>query len=106
MAYQFGVATAPGSYGKIQSFTSSKSGERGYAPDENGDVAAANTYNEKEEVSFEYIFDGTAPVVGVTLTIGAVKYTVLTVELTESNTDYKKMSVTAERFITNTIPTT
>ena len=104
MAVQFGVATAPGSYGYIQNYTKTDSADRAYAQDENGDTAAANTYNEKVEVKFEYIFDGTAPSVGDTLTIDTVKYTVLSVEMVESNTEYKKMNVTAEMFSTNTVP--
>jgi hypothetical protein len=104
MAVQFGVVSAAGSFGYIQNFSSNLSADRAYALDENGDTKAAQTHNKKEEISFEYVFSGTAPAVGDTLTISTVKYTVLTVNMTESNTDFKRMSVTAERFTANTVP--
>ena len=104
MAIQFGVASVGGTFGYIQNFTKTDSADRAYAQDENGDTAAANTYNEKVEVKFEYIFDGTAPTVGSTITINTVKYTVISVEMVESNTEYKKLNVTAEMFSTNTVP--
>ncbi len=104
MAYQFGVASAPGSYGYIQNYSSNLASELGEARDENGDVAEINHYNETEEVSFEYVFDGTAPAVGDVLTIDTVKFSVLTVNMVESNTDYKRMTVTAKRYLTNTVP--
>jgi hypothetical protein len=108
MAVQFGVVTAPGSYGYIQSFTSTQTEEIGEARDANGDVAAYNQYNEQEEIQFEYVYSGTAPAIGATLTItvegSSTKYIVTQRALTESNTDYKKMSVTAKRWMTNTLP--
>lgn len=106
MAYAFGVATAPGSYGKIQNYSDKKASEVGEYRDENGDVAGINHYNETQECSFEYVFDGTAPTVGSVLTIGSANFSILTVDLTESNTDYKRMQVTAKKWITNAIPST
>jgi hypothetical protein len=113
MAVVFGVATAPGSYGEIQNFTSNKSIEFANYRDENGDVAGEQGYNESEEVSFEYVFDGTAPEVGVTLTItttengGAKKFAIDSTSMAESNTDFKRMTVTAHRFFggSNVVPT-
>ena len=104
MAFVFGVATAPGSYGKIQGYTSTSSAEMGTYQDENGDVAGETPFNEKEEIDFEYVFDGTAPTEGASITIGGNIFTVDTVSQVESNTDYKRMSVTAHRYKTNTIP--
>jgi hypothetical protein len=108
MAIQFGVVTAPGSYGYIQSFASTQTEEIGEARDANGDVAAYNQYNEQEEISFEYVYSGTAPAIGATLTItvegASRKYIVTQRGLTESNTDYQRMSITAKRYIANTLP--
>jgi len=112
MAIVFGVATAPGSYGKIQNFTSNKSVEYANYRDENGDVAGEQEYNEQEQVNFEYVFTGTAPTVGSSIEIttvdnGAAKnFSIDSVELAESNTDFLRMRVTAHRFFggSNTVP--
>lgn len=111
MAVQFGVASAPGSYGYIQNFTENAASEIGEARDENGDVAAFNHYNETVEATFEYVFDGTAPEVGDTLTItcpmsGAKNFTILTVAMAETNTDYQRMTVTARHYVPNSLPST
>jgi len=108
MAVQFGVATAPGSYGKIQNFTANGTAQIATYADENGDTAGYQEYDEQEEVSFQYVFDGTAPTPGTTITFtydgGSKKYVVESVSLVESNTDFRRMDVTARRWTTNTIP--
>ena len=104
MAYVFGVAVAAGSFGAAQGYTSTSSAEMGFFQDENGDVGGETPFNEKEEINFEYVFDGTAPTEGASITIGGNIYTIDTVELTESNTDYTRMTATAHRYKENTIP--
>jgi hypothetical protein len=106
MAYVFGVATAPGSYGKIQNYSAKSAVEIGEYRDENGHVAGYTAYNKTQECSFEYVFDGTEPTVGTVLTVGSDKFVVTSCDLTESNTDYKRMSCTGRRWINNTIPAT
>ena len=105
MAVQFGVATTPGSYGFIQSFNRTENAEIGEARDENGDVAAYNSFNEKIECSFEYVFDGTAPIVGATIQADDTLYYVLTsVSMTEENQGYKTLSCQGTHYVTNVLP--
>ena len=112
MAYVHGVATAPGSYGKIQDFTSTKSAEFSNYRDENGHVAEETNYNPQEQVSFQYVFSGTAPTVGSSIEITTVdngaaeNFTIDSVELAETNTGWMTMRVQAHRFFggSNTVP--
>jgi len=105
MAVQFGVVTAPGSFGFIQNFSRTETSDLGEARDENGDVATFNVYNERFECSFEYIFEGTAPVVGDALTAdGTNSFLITGVTETEDNQDFKKLSCTGTHWQTNSIP--
>ena len=104
MAKQFGVASSAGSYGYIQTFEITKTTEVAEARDENGAVAQVDDYNPTAELGFEYIFEGSEPAVGSTLTAETVKYMVITITMSESNTDYKRMRGTCRQWTTNTIP--
>ena len=106
MAYQFGVLTDGLTYGLIQNFTTTQSNEMGEARDENGDVAAFNPYNETEEFTAEWVSDTavSSPAVSANITIGGETYTLTSVVETESNTEYKRLSLTGMRWITNSLP--
>jgi hypothetical protein len=106
MAVQFGVTTAPGSYGYIQGCTKRQSEEIGEARDADGDVAAVTEYNETEDIEFEYVLDGTPAPIGTPLTIGSNKFYITSLELVESNTGYKTYKGTGKRYIANSLPTT
>ena len=104
---QFGVVTAPGSYGFIQNYSETNNTEVGEARDENGDVAAIHTYNEKKECSFEYVFDtdSTAPEAGDTLTAnGSDKFLITEVVKSEENQGFKKITVQGTHYIPNSLP--
>lgn len=110
MAFTFGVSTQ---YGQstdflMQNFSKNSTGDVAEARDENGDVAAVTTYNEREEVSFDAVFSSTAtlPTVGASITLGTdtAKYLVTSVSKSESNTDYQRVSVSATHYTANNIP--
>ena len=104
MAKQFGVASSAGSLGYIQTFEITKTTEVGEARDENGAVAQVDDYNPTAELSFEYIFEGTEPVVGATLTAETIKYMVISITTSENNQDYKRLRGTCRQWTTNTLP--
>ena len=107
MAYQFGAAvTIPGSLGLLQSYSLTETCERGYARDENGHVAAAQTFNRKEEMTAEVLFDvaQSRPSTGASMTVDGDIFTITSSGYTENNQDYTMISISGERFINNTIP--
>lgn len=104
MALSFGVASSVGSYGELQNITLTNTCEIGEARDEAGDVCDYTAYNEKMEVSGEYVFDGTAPLAGAVITAATYKIVLTEVTVTESNQDYKKMSFKGHRYLTNAKP--
>lgn len=108
VTYQHGVvSTVSGlSLGLIQSCKVSRSASVATAADETGDVSAMTTYNVKEDAQVEYVHDTSVslPTIGSTYSIGSDKYKLISVEVTESNTEYKRVSLSLERYVTNTIP--
>ena len=109
--YQFGAVgatnVAEGTYGFLQDYSESKSSDEATAQNAVGDVGAQNIYNEVTEISATYVFDTTkiAPVPGDSVTIGAtLVFTVMTAELTETNTEYTKLAFTAKKYTTVPIP--
>lgn len=108
--YQFGAVgatgIAEGTFGLLQSFNSNTTTEEAVAPDATGNVAHLTLYNATEEITAEYIFDTTtdAPAAGDTITIGEKTYAVISTGLTESNTDYTKLSITLKHYVKNGIP--
>lgn len=108
--YQFGAVgatgIAEGTYGLLQSFNNNTTTEEAVAPDATGNVAHLTLYNATEEITAEYIFDTTttAPAAGDTITIGEKTYAVISTELTESNTDYTKLSIRLKHYVENGIP--
>jgi hypothetical protein len=110
--YQFGAVgatnIAEGTYGFLQNFSTSYSSDEATAQNAAGDVAAQTIFNEVTEVTCEYVYDTTTslPVIGATITVGATdKYTVMSVEETESNTEYTRASITMKRYTAVGIPT-
>ena len=109
--YQFGTAgatnVAEGTFGLLQSFAENETADEAVAQDAVGNVADQTIYNEVTEVTCEYVFDTTttAPAVGDLIIVGATdKYTVMSVSSTESNTDYKRVSLTLKRYTANGVP--
>ena len=114
MAASWGVATtvtaADGTttWGYLQGVTIAYSAEEGEARDSDGDVVANEQYNETAELSAELVYSttGTAPAQGNVIKADSVNWKITGITYTESNTDYKKCSITAKRWVTNNLPTT
>ena len=109
MAASFGVVTTIGTtVGYIQNLTITESTETAEARDEDGGVAAFENYNETAEFSADFVYTttGTAPSAGDTMTVAGAAYNVTSVVFTETNTDYKKCTVSGRRYVTNSLPTT
>jgi hypothetical protein len=109
--YPFGATgatnIAEGTYGFLQNFTYSYSADEATAQNAVGDVAAQTIHNEVTEVSCEYVYDSTTtlPIIGATITVGATdKYTVMSVEKTETNTEYTKATITMKKYTAVPIP--
>ncbi len=114
MPASFGVTTtvtaADGttSWGFLQSVSITENTETAEAHDANGDVAAFDNFNPTSDLSAEFVYSttGTAPAVGNVIKADSVNWNVTSVGMSETNTDYKKCSITAKRYVTNTLPTT
>ena len=109
MAVQFGVVNTATTYGYATSVERSRSVEEATYSDADGDVAGYSAYNETEEVTIEATYDATAlPTIGdvmtLTMDLASTKYFVTGIKDTETNDDYRKVSITGKRWITNTIP--
>jgi len=109
--YPFGAVgatnVAEGTWGFLQSFSEDLSADEATAQNAMGDVGAQTIFNEVTEVSCEYVYDSatTAPAPGDLIVVGATdKYTVMSVGKAETNTEYKKLSVTMKRYTAVGIP--
>lgn len=96
VAVQFGVG-AERTLGVIQSETENNSAEVAEARDENGQVIVQKAYSKSTERTIEALFiTGTAaPAAGTVITIGDWTGLVTSANITKSNTDFVKMSITA-----------
>ena len=110
MAVQFGVVNQGTVYGFATNVERTRSVDEATYADADGDVLGHKTFNPSEELTIEATYESTAlpPTIGttVTLTMDSVstKYNVTGIKDTETNDDFRKVSITAKRFITNTIP--
>jgi hypothetical protein len=107
MAASFGVVTTIGStIGYIQNLSITNAVETVEARDETGDVAAFSNYNETNDFSADFVYTttGTAPSAGDTFVVGSASYNVTSVVFTETNTDYKKCTMSGKRYVTNSLP--
>lgn len=110
--YQFGAqgatGMAEGTYGLLQNFNETETGDEGVAQDANGNVADQTLYNNQKNITVEYVFDTekTTPSRGDTVTVGSDKYAVMEVGKVESNTDYKRVNLTLKQYVNNSVPST
>jgi aspartyl-tRNA synthetase len=111
VTYQFGVGATFGTgYGLVQNFTVTNTGVVNEAKDENGNCKAQTDNQEVLEATADFVYDTTksAPAIGATVTVTrdlvAIKYRVMSVTKTESNSDYTKISVVLKRWIHNSLP--
>lgn len=84
-------------YGVVQSKSNNKSAEVAEARDHLGRVIAQRGYSISDEIQMEVLFDSTAtlPGAGTPITVDEVSYLVTSCNVTESNTEFKKASITA-----------
>lgn len=94
----FGVG-AQATIGIVQSMSRNKSAEVAEARDENGKVIAQKAYSKTEEVSIEALIQTgvTPPDAGTIITIDTVEYLVTASNITASNTEFNKVSITANK---------
>ena len=86
-------------YGIIQSMSKNETAEIAEARDHEGKVIEQKAYSKGTEVQIEALFDSTAtlPTAGSTVTIDTVEYLVSSCNVTSSNTEFKKASITATK---------
>ena len=112
--FKFGVSagTAAGTFGLAQSVNDNDDAQIAEVKDEDGHTAGINVYDETKEISLDIVFDTTktAPGIGDTLALtpiggsATVNFTVTKVGKTQSNNDFQKLSVTAKRWVNNSLP--
>ena len=88
---------ATATYGVIQNKSDNGSAEIAEARDHVGKVIKQKAYSKSKEVQFEALFDSAAtlPSPGDTVTLDTVAYLVSSCNVTSSNTDFKKVNITA-----------
>ena len=97
MALSFGV-TSTGGYGVLQSLSETGTPEIAEARNAGGKVTDQKAYSITKEATAEGIFDGdTIADPGTSLAVGNVTGLITNVSTTESNTDYKRVSVTVQK---------
>ena len=104
--YNIGVASYSDTNALVQSIQFQGETDEYEAKDENGITAAHVVTNERKRVTIELIIKAayTPPAIGSTITIDSTSYKVLNSTITESNTDFKKATVNAVRFIDGNLP--
>ena len=94
--------TTSGTWGIFQSVSHNDSAEVAEARGADGKVIEQKAYSVTNEKQFEALIDSAEtataiPVIGETLTVGDFTGIITSVSLTESNTEYQKLSVTAQQ---------
>lgn len=86
-------------YGVVQSFGKNDTAEVAEARDHKGEVIEQKAYSKGTEVQLEVLFDSDAelPEAGDTVTVDGVQYLVTGINVTSSNTEYKKASITGSK---------
>jgi len=95
MAIKFAVTTS-GGYGVLQGVTTSQTAETAEARNADGEVEEIRAYSKADEVKLEGLLqdDDSPAEVGTTITVGSDTYLLTNKEVTESNTEFQKISVT------------
>ena len=97
MATSFGV-TSTGGYGILQSLSETGTAEIAEARGEDGKVQEMKAYSVTKEASTEGIFDGdTVAEPGTQLVVGSVTGLITNIQQNETNTDFKRVSVTVQK---------
>jgi len=110
MAVQFGIVNSPTTYGYATSVERSRSVDEATFADADGDVKGMKLFNATEEITIEATYESAsaAPTIGTTITLtmdsASTKYGVTGIKINETNDDFRKVTITAKRYIANTIP--
>ena len=97
MAVSFGV-TSTGGYGVLQSLSESTTAEIAECRDEDGLVTNQQAYSRTAEATTEGVFDSDSlSGAGASLTIGTLTGLITSESFTETNTDYKRVTVTVQK---------
>lgn len=97
MALSFGV-TSTGGYGVLQSLSETETAEIADARGEDGLITDQQAYSKTAEATAEGLFNSdTLGGAGTSLTIGSVTGLITNQSITETNTDYKRVSVTVQK---------
>jgi hypothetical protein len=94
MAYSFGVTSTVGSVaGLLQNVSITGTAQVAEAIGATGDIEANTAYGVSGEFSAELVYESGAPAAGADITVGSSTYIVTSVAEIESNTEYKKCSI-------------
>jgi hypothetical protein len=97
MALSFGV-TSTGGYGVLQSLSTNGTAEIAEARNSTGKVTDQKAYSITQEATAEGLFDGdTIADPGTSLAVGGVTGLITNVGTTETNTEYKRVTVTVQK---------
>jgi hypothetical protein len=97
MATSFGV-TSTGGYGILQSLSETGTPEIAEARAATGKVQEMKAYSVTKEATAEGIFDGDSIAEpGTQLAVGSVTGLITNIQTNETNTDFKRVSVTVQK---------
>ena len=99
MARQFGIVTTSSGVSSIviQSIQIGTSVETANAMDEKGNITDINGYGAKNSVTIKGLLDGSISVAaGDIITVGSDSYIITSAQVSESNTGYAEVDISAE----------
>lgn len=106
--YTFGCAAVTGKADwLVQSSSKNNSAQEALALDNVGEPAAAHYYQKISEMTFEVIIpddESSFPEIGDVFQYDGLKYYVSGVSISETNTDFRKYSLTCKRFTSASLP--
>lgn len=106
--YTFGCAAVSGKADwLVQSTSKNNQAQEALALRNDGEPVVAHYYQKVSEMTFEVIIpdsESSIPEIGDIFTFDGVKYYVSAATITETNTDFRKYSLTCKRFITTNLP--
>jgi len=106
--YTFGCAAVSGKADwLVQSTSKNNQAQEALALRNDGEPVVAHYYQKISEMTFEVIIpddESSIPEIGDVFTFDGVKYYVASAQITETNTDFRKYSLSCKRFITTSLP--
>jgi len=94
MAYSFGVTTTVGTVtGLLQNVTITGSAQIAEAIGATGEVEENKSYGSRSEFTAELVYESGLPANGADIDVGGTDFLVTSVVQTETNTEYKKCTI-------------